>query len=155
MVLRSGQSQENQRKPWKSGSCLGASEAMSYSRWGVVSEELHQMLGQVPMYEFLFEHTVRNRGQIGQQQVDDMWFCVSTGRLLSLLAMESIQPRKLEGCYWASANDSSAPAATYCRSAYSNKQYVGSLSIQVVGGKAMCNSPVWQRLDRPFGCKKR
>lgn len=66
-----------------------------------------------------------------------MWFVYPQG--LSYHSGDGrIQPRKLERCYWASANDGSAPAATYWTGQlillgtrmHKHYSYVVSLSIQ-------------------------
>lgn len=160
MVLRSGQSQEHQRKLWKSGSCLGASEAMSHSRGVLLARSFYQMLVQVCTR---CKSSTRC-GTVGKSDNSRWTTCgfVYPQGLSYHYGDGSIQPRKLERCYWASANDSFAPAATYCRSAYPARHSYGQTLCRFalhtapdVGGKAMCNSPVWQRLDRPFGCQKR
>lgn len=160
MVLRSGQSQEHQRKLWKSGSCLGASEAMSHSRGVLLARSFHQMLVQVCTISRAHgAEPWANRTAAGARHV----VCVSTGPLLSLWRWRTFSRATLR--------DVIGPLLTIVlllplpigRSAYPTRySYAQTLcrfalhtAPPDVGGKAMCKSPVWQRLDGPFGCQKR
>jgi hypothetical protein len=165
MVLRSGQSQEHQRKPWKSGSCLGASEAMSHSRGVLLARSFHQMLIQVCMCTSCKSST--RCGTVGKSD-NNRWtacgLCIHRASLITLamaefsrgslrdaigplLTMVLLPPLPIAGSAYP-ARYSYAQPPLVCRFSFHTAP-------QMLSGEAMCNSPVWQRLDRPFGSQKR